>query len=148
VEAAEPFAGPSEEQPAETTGEPDDDATGTVVETQAETVSEVVEAEAPADGEQADDDTEGDPKSIAAEVEVDEISESLSVSADAETAASGSTESESTEMERAGELEEVHHAGDDHDHEVESVGAEDALEEVRNRRKPPRRHYKIQEVIK
>ena len=24
---------------------------------------------------------------------------------------------------------------------------EDALEEVRNRRKPPRRHYKIQEVI-
>ncbi len=29
-----------------------------------------------------------------------------------------------------------------------SVGAEDALEEVRNRRKPMRRHYKIQEVIK
>ncbi|RUU52647.1 ribonuclease E/G, partial [Mesorhizobium sp. M7A.T.Ca.TU.009.01.1.1] len=34
------------------------------------------------------------------------------------------------------------------DHEVESVGAEDALEEVRNRRKPVRRQYKIQEVIK
>ncbi|RVC11274.1 ribonuclease E/G, partial [Mesorhizobium sp. M7A.F.Ca.AU.001.01.1.1] len=32
--------------------------------------------------------------------------------------------------------------------EVESVGAEDALEEVRNRRKPVRRQYKIQEVIK
>ena len=32
--------------------------------------------------------------------------------------------------------------------EVESVGAEDALEEVRNRRKPVRRNYKIQEVIK
>ena len=29
-----------------------------------------------------------------------------------------------------------------------SFSAEDALEEVRNRRKPPRRHYKIQEVIK
>ena len=34
------------------------------------------------------------------------------------------------------------------DHEVELVGAEDALEEVRNRRKPVRRNYKIQEVIK
>jgi ribonuclease E len=33
---------------------------------------------------------------------------------------------------------------------VESVGAEDALEEVprRSQRRPPRRHYKIQEVIK
>ena len=38
-------------------------------------------------------------------------------------------------------------AGGD-EQEVESVGAEDALEEVRNRRKPVRRHYKIQEVIK
>jgi ribonuclease E len=34
------------------------------------------------------------------------------------------------------------------DHEIESVGAEDALEEVRSRRRPPRRNYKIQEVIK
>ena len=32
--------------------------------------------------------------------------------------------------------------------EVESVGAEDALEEAQNRRKPQRKHYKIQEVIK
>ena len=34
------------------------------------------------------------------------------------------------------------------DGDVESVGAEDALEEVRSRRKPVRRNYKIQEVIK
>ncbi|MCV0396516.1 MAG: Rne/Rng family ribonuclease [Rhizobiaceae bacterium] len=34
------------------------------------------------------------------------------------------------------------------DGEVESVGAEDAIEEVRARRKPMRRTYKIQEVIK
>ena len=34
------------------------------------------------------------------------------------------------------------------ENEVESVGAEDALEEIRNRRKPVRRNYKIQEVIK
>ncbi|MBO6719579.1 MAG: Rne/Rng family ribonuclease [Rhizobiaceae bacterium] len=32
--------------------------------------------------------------------------------------------------------------------DVESVGAEDALEEVRSRRRPVRRNYKIQEVIK
>jgi ribonuclease E len=34
------------------------------------------------------------------------------------------------------------------DDEVESVGAEDALEEAQTRRKPQRKHYKIQEVIK
>src|SRR5438445_3178161 len=44
-------------------------------------------------------------------------------------------------------LEEVQSAHSD-EHEIESVGAEDALEEVRNRRKPVRRSYKIQEVIK
>ena len=52
-----------------------------------------------------------------------------------------------TENDRGGMVEEVHSSRLD-DHEVESVGAEDALEEVRNRRKPARRHYKIQEVIK
>ncbi|MCG6115174.1 MAG: ribonuclease E/G [Mesorhizobium sp.] len=49
-----------------------------------------------------------------------------------------------------------HDGGDDHgngngngaDDEVESVGAEDALEEAQTRRKPQRKHYKIQEVIK
>jgi ribonuclease E len=38
--------------------------------------------------------------------------------------------------------------GSEEDDEVESVGAEDALEEAQTRRKPPRKHYKIQEVIK
>lgn len=52
-----------------------------------------------------------------------------------------------TENDRGGVIEEVHSSRLD-DHEIESVGAEDALEEVRNRRKPARRHYKIQEVIK
>lgn len=37
---------------------------------------------------------------------------------------------------------------DDADSELESVGAEDALEEVPERRRPRRRQYKIQEVIK
>ena len=52
-----------------------------------------------------------------------------------------------TENDRGGVVEEVHSSHAD-DHEVESVGAEDALEEIRNRRKPVRRNYKIQEVIK
>ncbi|MIL10242.1 ribonuclease E/G, partial [Salmonella enterica subsp. enterica] len=34
------------------------------------------------------------------------------------------------------------------DNEVESIGADDALDEVRPRRKTSRKHYKIQEVIK
>jgi ribonuclease E len=41
-----------------------------------------------------------------------------------------------------------HDAGDDEEDHVESVGAEDALEEVPERRKPRMRQYKIQEVIK
>ncbi|PZO80516.1 MAG: ribonuclease E/G [Mesorhizobium amorphae] len=45
------------------------------------------------------------------------------------------------------EIEEVPASHSD-EGEIESVGAEDALEEVRERRRTPRRHYKIQEVIK
>ena len=38
--------------------------------------------------------------------------------------------------------------GNDEDGEVDTVGAEDALDEAQNRRRPVRRNYKIQEVIK
>ena len=93
------------------------------------------------DAPQSDDDEEGKPSggptSIAAAVDVDEVSEKIPEPVG--------------DDERGGSVEEVrpaHHDDHDHEHEVESVGAEDALEEVRNRRKPPRRHYKIQEVIK
>jgi ribonuclease E len=72
--------------------------------------------------------------SIAASIEGDVISEPI-----AETTV--------TENDRGGVVEEVHSIHAD-DHEVESVGAEDALEEIRSRRKPVRRNYKIQEVIK
>ncbi|KAA3449670.1 ribonuclease E/G [Mesorhizobium sp. SARCC-RB16n] len=82
---------------------------------------------------------DGGPKSIAASVEADVISEP------APQAEQGS-EATSTDNDR-GMLEEVSSSHPD-DHEIESVGAEDALEEVRNRRKPVRRQYKIQEVIK
>ncbi|BCG94426.1 Rne/Rng family ribonuclease [Mesorhizobium sp. 131-2-1] len=90
----------------------------------------------------ADDDGEtsrGGPTSIAASVEADVISESV-------PQAEQNGEATSSDNDR-GMLEEVQSSHPD-DHEIESVGAEDALEEVRNRRKPVRRQYKIQEVIK
>ncbi|MGY6709638.1 MAG: Rne/Rng family ribonuclease [Rhizobiaceae bacterium] len=51
------------------------------------------------------------------------------------------------------EAEDSHDDGNGNGHEsdddeVENVGAEDALEEAQTRRKPQRKHYKIQEVIK
>lgn len=86
----------------------------------------------------ADEDNGGsderEPTSIAASVDADVVSERA-------------PEPTVTENENGGVIEEVHSVHHD-DHEIESVGAEDALEEVRNRRKPVRRHYKIQEVIK
>ncbi|QPC93308.1 ribonuclease E/G [Mesorhizobium sp. INR15] len=82
---------------------------------------------------------EGGPTSIAATVEADVISEAVP-----HTEHNG--EATSNDNDR-GMLEEVQSSHPD-DHEIESVGAEDALEEVRNRRKPVRRQYKIQEVIK
>jgi len=82
---------------------------------------------------------EGGPTSIAAAVEGDVISEPVPQSEQGSEATSGDND--------RGMLEEVQSSHPD-DHEVESVGAEDALEEVRNRRKPVRRQYKIQEVIK
>ncbi|UVC13551.1 Rne/Rng family ribonuclease [Mesorhizobium onobrychidis] len=83
--------------------------------------------------------SEGGPNSIAASIEADVISEAV-----AQQDSAG--EATSTDNDR-GMLEEVQSSHPD-DHEVESVGAEDALEEARNRRKPVRRQYKIQEVIK
>ncbi|QND64960.1 Rne/Rng family ribonuclease [Mesorhizobium loti] len=82
---------------------------------------------------------EGGPTSIAAVVEGDVISEPVPQAEQGSEATSGDND--------RGMLEEVQSSHPD-DHEVESVGAEDALEEVRNRRKPVRRQYKIQEVIK
>ncbi|MGE0501809.1 MAG: Rne/Rng family ribonuclease [Rhizobiaceae bacterium] len=81
-----------------------------------------------ADSETDDDDARGG-RTMAAAIESDVISEPL------------------PEPERNGAVEEVPGANGD-EHEVESVGAEDALEEARNRRRPMRRNYKIQEVIK
>lgn len=91
--------------------------------------------------------------SIAASVEVDVISEEVEIAEETSEekveAAEDSSNDEhapSADADR-GTVEEVSHAHSD-DHEIESVGAEDALEEIRDRRRPVRKQYKIQEVIK
>jgi ribonuclease E len=158
TEAAEAFAGPTEDQPAETNeAEPTteanvaaDEATPTTegAESQenrpetspVEDASSEIDASSERENAQPatdEDKPEGALSSIAAEVEFNVITEKLP------------QPSESDEGSQNGDNGDHHERNnDDHDHEVESIGAEDALEEVRNRRKPPRRHYKIQEVIK
>lgn len=101
--------------------------------------------------------SEGGPTSIAASVEADVVSEAVPPAEAGDEAASSEASGETVSADHSGEstssdndrgmLEEVLSSHLD-DHEIESVGAEDALEEVRNRRKPVRRQYKIQEVIK
>ncbi|HEV2898778.1 MAG TPA: Rne/Rng family ribonuclease [Pseudaminobacter sp.] len=121
-------------------------------------------AESADDGFGAGDDNGDDDESAAAgqdvgaaEAEASEISPdavlddatniSMAATADAHVVSEEISKSSLTENDRGGVLEDVSTSNGD-EHEVESVGAEDALEEVRNRRKPVRRHYKIQEVIK
>jgi ribonuclease E len=71
--------------------------------------------------------------------------ESASVSESVEEAARNNE----SESDHSGDVEEISGAGNG-DEDVESVGAEDALEELPSRapRRPNRRQYKIQEVIK
>ncbi|TPN80935.1 Rne/Rng family ribonuclease [Mesorhizobium sp. CU2] len=99
------------------------------------------------DASEGDEDkgSEGGPTSIAASIEGDVISEAVP-QAEAASEAPAGDEAAPSDNDR-GMLEEVSSSHSD-EHEVESVGAEDALEEIRNRRKPVRRQYKIQEVIK
>ncbi|MDX8462617.1 Rne/Rng family ribonuclease [Mesorhizobium humile] len=152
--AASPESGESpaeaiatEETAAEAVGS--EDAGGETADVQAEnaeTTSEAVGAALETAEESADDDdgkpSEGGPTSIAANVEADVISEAVPQTDQPEQ----SGEAAASDNDR-GMLEEVSSSHSD-EHEVESVGAEDALEEIRNRRKPVRRQYKIQEVIK
>ncbi|WP_274629564.1 Rne/Rng family ribonuclease [Arvimicrobium flavum] len=108
-----------------------DETAETAVSDAADAEAQAEPAESEADGQPA---TEDGGKSMAAAIEGDVVSE---------PAAEASNEVEP----RSGSVEEVNHASSE-ENEVESVGAEDALEEVHARRKPLRRQYKIQEVIK
>jgi len=100
-----------------------------------------------AEGENAPEASdEAGPSSIAAAVDADVVSEPVEATTESVAEASENEEG-SSEDEHHGAIEEVAGSHDD-DHGIEVVGAEDAIEEMRNRRKPVRRHYKIQEVIK
>ncbi|TGU33928.1 Rne/Rng family ribonuclease, partial [bacterium M00.F.Ca.ET.156.01.1.1] len=117
-----------------------------------EAVSETAEqSDTEAGGDVSEDEegkpSEGGPTSIAANVEADVISEAVPQADQPEQVGPEQVGEAVTSDNDRGMLEEVSSAHSD-EHEVESVGAEDALEEIRNRRKPVRRQYKIQEVIK
>ncbi len=108
-----------------------------------------VETVEPNDNGDAEEGAKGG--SIAASVEVDVISEEVAQES-REEQPHASEDVHSDEVAPAadadrGTLEEVASSHSD-DHEIESVGAEDALEEIRDRRRPVRKQYKIQEVIK
>ncbi|MFD9897674.1 ribonuclease E/G [Mesorhizobium sp. NPDC059025] len=108
-----------------------------------------VETVEPNDNGDAEEGVKGG--SIAASVEVDVISEEVAQES-REEQPHASEDVHSDEVAPAadadrGTLEEIASSHSD-DHEIESVGAEDALEEIRDRRRPVRKQYKIQEVIK
>ena len=121
------------EQPDHTEQQPSDDHGGEP--DQPVTAAASADSDVTAQAEPGSSGGHEPPSSIAAAVEGDVISEPFS-------------ETTVTENDRGGVVEEVHTSHSDEHEEVESVGAEDALEEIRNRRKPIRRNYKIQEVVK
>jgi ribonuclease E len=141
-EASEGDAGERSNDAAETGESPSESVEAASDEFTGASVEPVAERE-PAETGHSDDQQDGDAESngggptvIAAAIDADIISEPVS-----------ETKAEASESESRGVIEEVHSSHGD-ENEIESVGAEDALEEVRNRRKPMRRNYKIQEVVK
>jgi ribonuclease E len=117
---------------ASETIEPDESATGSQPE------------EAPAHDEQAgngeaDETGRGGSGSMAAAIEGDVVSEDVEKLQD--------DQPEAPPLENRGMVEELPDVANE-EHEIESIGADDAFEEVQTRRKPMRRQYKIQEVIK
>ena len=104
-----------------------------VVELDTEVVADTSDAD-----ETADEDDDKGPATMLAEVETDEVSE---------TPDEAREKNDDEATENGGDVEDAPVATQE-DGEVESVGAEDALEELPSRRSAPRRHYKIQEVIK
>ena len=137
--AAEVAGGETADTPAENAGTVPE-AVEAVSEAAEEPATEAGEDDAA--GEEDGKPSEGGPTSIAASIEADVISEAVAQADQPEQSA----EAAASDNDR-GMLEDVSASHSD-EHEVESVGAEDALEEIRNRRKPVRRQYKIQEVIK
>jgi ribonuclease E len=85
----------------------------------------------------------------------DVIAQSVASDVISEAVPASDQDAESSEEDESGSAEDDSNDHDDDataesngDDEVVSVGADDAMEEVQERRRTPRRHYKIQEVIK
>ncbi len=101
---------------------------------------------------EADDDQDDDPVPRAQAAEAEElpaISELYvpEVEVESEEDAASDADDELPEPDQANDIETL--GGDGEVHQPESIGAEDALEEIpRRARRAPRRSYKIQEVIK
>lgn len=137
-EAGEELA-PASDELTERADQPVEEADSdrTVEESTTDASSEPVVATEEEQSDVSDDEEkpEGGPSSIAMSVDAEVVSEPAP-----------ETTEEAPEA-LTGDIEEVSESGSDED-VVESVGAGDALEESRDRRRSPRRHYKIQEVIK
>ena len=97
------------------------------------------EAEDSSDADVAENFDDDAPRAIAEAVIADVISEEASEKAEEE---SDETASDADDNDDNGSND------DNGDEEIVSVGAEDALEEIQERRRTPRKQYKIQEVIK
>ncbi len=147
AEADEAAAAPAE---ATSDSEVEDRAASGDVEIGSEETVEV----ASDDGEGPSGDDDGPVRTIAAAVEADVISEPVPEGAkegDEDTAGGDADAAPAEDAGATGDRGTVEEVAPVHadEHEVESVGAEDALEEIReHRRRPMRRSYKIQEVIK
>jgi ribonuclease E len=116
------------------------------VETDASAADSAPADESPATDEQSgsdqpdtDDTGRGGSGSMAAAIEGDVVFEEIEKIQD--------DQPEAQPLENRGMVEELPDSAGE-DHEIESIGADDAFEEVQTRRKPMRRQYKIQEVIK
>lgn len=110
---------------------------------------ETVASEA-VDAEEQDETSETAAASASAEATDDSPSEDVAASEEVEAtdeAADDSAPDSDDEVE-AKTAEDDDDGDTDGEEQVESVGAEDALEELPERRPAPRRQYKIQEVIK
>ena len=110
--------------------------------------SDVVHGEEAAAADDADETVEA----MAANADVHLVSEPAELAEvrdsgdDSEDAAAGKPAADTAEA--GSESDDNGDNGDNGDNEVDVVGAEDALEEVPDRRRGQRRNYKIQEVIK
>jgi len=123
------------------TAETEAPSEGDEVQSETASIAEAVaslDEQAPGDGE--DDDTSG---TMAAAVDAEEISEPVGRDKH------GESDDDSDNGDGNGNGNGRHREAPPHDNNVESVGAEDALEELPERPvRKPRKQYRIQEVIK